>query len=302
MNASVGKIFNFFYRKSFTLWETFGFHITPNKWYMPIPDTRALRDESWSVKSDLIGINMNEKNQTDLLSLFMKRYKDEFDRFPLERTSVPYQYYVNNHGFESVDGELLYCFIRAFKPKKIIEIGSGNSTYLAAQSILANQNEFDSHKCELLSIEPYPNKILRSGFPGLGKLIISNVQDVPMSEFQTLEANDILFIDSSHVLKIGSDVQYEFLQILPRLNKGVIVHVHDIFLPSEYPKEGIMNEFRFPNEQYLLQAFLTFNDSFEVLLSSSYMHLTHPEMLEECFRSYNRKNRWPASFWMRRIK
>jgi len=133
-------------------------------------------------------------------------------------------------------------------------------------------------------------------------LIPKKVQDIPLSEFKKLSENDILFIDSSHVLKIGSDVQYLYLEVLPRLNKGVIVHAHDIFLPAEYPKEWVLKNYIFWNEQYLLQAFLAFNNSFEVLWAGSYMHLRHPDKLEEAFSSYKRDKIWPSSFWIRKIK
>jgi len=192
--------------------------------------------------------------------------------------------------------------IRHFKPKKIFEIGSGNSTYLSAHAILKNKEEDNDYECELVAIEPYPNDILKAGFPGLSKLIPKKAQDIPLSEFKKLLENDILFIDSSHVLKIGSDVQYEYLEILPRLNKGVIIHVHDIFLPTEYPKEWVLKDYRFWTEQYLLQAFLAFNNSFEVLWAGSYMHLRYPDKLEEVFSSYKRDERWPGSFWIRKIK
>ena len=116
------------------------------------------------------------------------------------------------------------------------------------------------------------------------------------------ENHDILFIDSSHVLRIGGDVQYEYLEILPRLARGVIVHSHDIFLPAEYPRHWVLEEHKFWTEQYLLQAFLAFNDSFEVLWAGSYMHLKHPEKLEEAFSSYKRERTLPGSFWMRKVK
>jgi len=290
------------FKKLFTLWQKLGFHITINDYYEPIPDTRTLKDDLWQKPSELVGIDMNEEGQINLLSMFSSKFKEEYESFPRNKTSIPYQYYVNNGAFESVDGEILYCMIRHFKPKKIFEIGSGNSTYLSAQAILKNEEEDNDYECELVAIEPYPNDILKAGFPGLSKLIPKKVQDIPLSEFKKLSENDILFIDSSHVLKIGSDVQYEYLEILPRLNKGVIVHAHDIFLPAEYPKEWILKDYRFWTEQYLLQAFLSFNDSFEVLWGGSYMHLRHPDKLEEAFSSYKRDERWPGSFWIRRIK
>lgn len=109
-------------------------------------------------------------------------------------------------------------------------------------------------------------------------------------------------MDSSHALKIGSDVQYEILEILPRLTEGVIVHVHDIFLPAEDPKNWVLEDFRFLNEQYLLQAFLAFNKSFEVQWGGSYMHLHHPDKLGAAFSTYNRDTQLPGSFWIRKLK
>ena len=296
------RIGNIIFKKLFTLWERLGFHITINHFYEPIPDTRTLKDDLWEKQSELVGIGMNEKSQIDLLSLFSSKFKKEYENFPRNETSILYQYYVDNRGFESVDGEILYCMIRHFKPKRFIEIGSGNSTYLSAQAILKNKEEDNAYECELVAIEPYPNDILKAGFPGLSKLVSKKVQDIPLSEFRKLRENDILFIDSSHVLKIGSDVQFEYLEILPRLHTGVVVHLHDIFLPAEYPKEWVLEKYIFWTEQYLLQAFLTFNDSFKVLWAGSYMHLKHPDKLEASFSSYKRGERRPASFWIRKIK
>lgn len=296
------RIGNIIFKKLFTLWERLGFHITINHFYEPIPDTRTLKDDLWEKQSELVGIGMNEKSQIDLLSLFSSKFKEEYENFPRNETSILYQYYVDNRGFESVDGEILYCMIRHFKPKRFIEIGSGNSTYLSAQAILKNKEEDNAYECELVAIDPYPNDILKAGFPGLSKLVSKKVQDIPLSEFRKLRENDILFIDSSHVLKIGSDVQFEYLEILPRLHTGVVVHLHDIFLPAEYPKEWVLEKYIFWTEQYLLQAFLTFNDSFKVLWAGSYMHLKHPDKLEASFSSYKREERWPGSFWIRKIK
>jgi len=288
----------------FSLWERIGFHITPNHFYQPIPDTRTLKDELWLRQSELVGINMNEQKQIQLINQFL-RFKDEYDVFPKNNTSKPWQYYINNPNFGPVDAEILYCIIRHFKPKKIIEIGSGYSTYLSAQAILKNEEE-SGYGAELIAIEPYPNEVLESGFPGLSKLMPMKMEEVDLAEYDELKENDILFVDSSHVLKIGSDVHCEYLEILPRLRKGVIVHIHDIFFPCEYPKKWVLEMHRFWNEQYLLQAFLAFNSAFEVLWCGSYMHLRHPDKLEEAFSSYNRETVWgterpgATSFWMRK--
>lgn len=134
------------------------------------------------------------------------------------------------------------------------------------------------------------------------RLIRAEVQSVPLSEFEALGENDILFIESSHVLRIGSDVQYEFLEILPRLRPGVLVHVHDVFLPVEYLRRWVMEERRFWNEQYLLQAFLAFNSAFQVVWGGAYMSLRNPDALRSAFPRHDLRNTSPGSFWIRRVR
>ena len=300
----IGKAYNFalsvLIKRSFLIWQRLGFHVTPNHFYEPIPDTRTLNDELWSKHSEMVGIEIREQEQIRLLSEFSAKFKGEYEAFPRHKTPIPHQYYVNNGDLESVDGEILYCMIRYFKPRKIFEIGSGSSTYLSAQATLRNKEENKDYECELMAVDPYPNSVLKDGFPGLSKLIPEKVQNVPVSKFGELKENDVLFIDSSHILKIGSDVQHEYLEILPRLNKGVLIHAHDIFLPSEYPREWVYKQYRFYTEQYLLQAFLAFNSAFEILWMGSYMHLKHPEKLEKAFSSYDKNKVWPGSFWLRK--
>jgi len=289
-------------KRTFLLWERRGYHVTPLSFYEPIPDTRTLKDSLWTDNTELVGVDLNEAGQRELLAELRKRYKPEWDELPLEAPGrLPHEYFVNNRYLESVDGEMLYAMIRHCRPRRIIEVGSGYSTYLAAQAIRMNTAEESSYTCDLTAVEPFPNPVLRRGFPGLTRLIQAPVQDVPLTEFSQLRANDILFIDSSHVLKIGSDVHYEILSILPRLAPSVLVHIHDIFLPAEYPKNWVLDEHRFWNEQYLLHAFLCFSQRFRVVWAGSFMHMKHPELLEAAFRSYHRASRWPGSFWMRRV-
>lgn len=288
-------------KKTFNFWQFLGFHITLNYYNEPIPDTRLLNKKIWETPSDLIGIDMHEVEQIELLVLFQKRFRDEYELFPISKTNNPHEYFVTNSGFCSVDGIILYCMIRYFKPKNIIEIGSGYSTYLAAQAILKNKETDFDYECKFTAIEPYPNNILKAGFPGLSELKIKKAEDIPLSEFGELKENDILFIDSSHVLKIGSDVQYELLGILPRLNAGVIIHFHDIFLPSEYLKDWVMTDHRFWNEQYLLHAFLLYNNSFKILWGCAFMDLMHSDKLKDAFSSYDPIKTKPGSFWIQRI-
>jgi len=162
--ALLRSIWTVVFVRLFSRWESMGFHITPNHFYQPIPDTRTLKDELWLRQSALVGIDMNEQKQTELLNQFL-RFKDEYNTFPKNKGPKPYQYYINNDMFGPVDAEILYCMIRHFKPKKIIEIGSGYSTYLSAQAIRKNEEE-NGNGAELIAIEPYPNEILRGGFPG----------------------------------------------------------------------------------------------------------------------------------------
>ncbi|MEM0489128.1 MAG: class I SAM-dependent methyltransferase [Candidatus Bathyarchaeia archaeon] len=281
----------------FTLFERLGFHILPVHYYSPIPEVGKLRDDIWQRHSELIGIKINEGYQLRLLQDFSALYSDEFNNLPLNKTSET-RYYVYNGSFESVDGEIYYCMIRHFKPKKVIEVGAGFSTLLAAEAISKNREE--GYDCELIAVDPYSMEFLRK-VPGL-RLIEKGAEEVELSEFTNLNENDILFIDSTHVVRIGGEVVYLYLEVLPRLKRGVLIHFHDIFLPLEYPKDWVLKQHRFWNEQYLLQAFLMFNDSFEVVWAGSYMNLKHPDKLEATFRSYRRGQTFPGSFWIRRIR
>jgi predicted O-methyltransferase YrrM len=287
-------------QRTFPLFQKLGFHVTTNHFNQPIPDTRTLKDSLWTRRSELVGIDLREQAQLALLDEFVASYTAEYGEFPRDPVPGAPRYYLDNHVFESVDGEVLYCMVRHLKPKRIVEIGSGFSTLLSAQAIARNRADDPDYACELIAIDPYPNPVLRAGFPGLSRVIEDEVQNVPLELFTSLGSNDILFIDSSHILRIGSDVQYEYLEVVPRLAPGVAVHFHDIFLPSEYPKDIIFKGFQFPNEQYLVQAFLAFNDAFEILWAGSFMHLIHPELLESAFPSYSRAARWPGSLWVRR--
>lgn len=280
--------------------QRLGINITPRHYESPIPYLRMLPEEIWDRRYEMTGVNLDAERQMELVRGLDVRYGDEFAAFPMDDTGVPGQYYINNRFYGSVDGEILYCFVRHFKPRKVVEIGGGNSTLLLVQSMLKNEEEDPGYHWDISVVDPHPRKSLKSISPGHLSFKKSRVQDVSLNELAALEAGDILFIDSSHALSIGSDVNYEILEILPRLEPGVIVHVHDIFLPAEYPRSWVVDSMRFLNEQYMLQAFLAFNREFEVLLAGSFMHLYHPQALEGAFKTYRRDETWPCSFWFRR--
>jgi Methyltransferase domain len=288
-------------RLLFPWFERMGVHVTANHFYEPIPDVGHLPVTLWSERSALAGLDLNIERQRALLEVFSSQYRGEYDALPRRATGIPYQFHMANGAIGPVDAEVLYCMIREFRPRKVIEVGSGNSTYLTAQALRANEAD-GAAAAVFAAIEPYPNAVLKAGFPGLSRLVRGPVQSVPLDFFRALERNDVLFIDSSHVLKIGSDVQYLVLEVLPTLRPGVVIHIHDIFFPAEYPQRLVTREHKFWTEQYLIQAFLAFNSTFEILLAGSYLHLHEPESLSKAFSSYSRENTWPGSLWIRRVR
>jgi predicted O-methyltransferase YrrM len=305
-----------FLLSAFRALQRIGINVTPRHFYWPIPYLAELEKRDWPMVSNPVGVDLQLESQLEFIEHVASRYKEEFS-YPDAPVTPGYEYHCNNGLYESVDAEVLYCMVRHYKPKRIIEIGGGFSTRITSRAIRENVRR-DRANCELITIEPMPDKILKQGIPGLSGLIEKPVQQVHLDVFESLGSGDILFIDSSHVVSIGNDVIYEYLEILPRLQKGVIVHVHDIFLPSDYPRAAVMEAFCFWAEQYLLQAFLSFNSSFEVLWASSAMQIFHPGALEEAFPKWkdsylrmpedkkqfiptiDQKRVWPSSFWMRR--
>lgn len=259
------------YYTYFPFWEQNGFHITPNHFYQPIPDTRMLKNDLWEKESELVGIDMNVDFQLDLLRNVFPKYSEEYNKFPQKDTDIPYEFYFDNNLFSGTDALVLHCMIRHFKPQTIIEVGSGYSTFVSAKACIRNRNN-----TKLICIEPYPNETLKQGFPGLTDLIPKKVEDVDLDVFSRLESGDILFIDTSHVVKIGGDVNFLYLEVIPRLKKGVIVHIHDIFFPKDYPKSRVL-------DKYLLQAFLAFNSAFKILFCNSYRGLKYPSEMKSTF-------------------
>jgi predicted O-methyltransferase YrrM len=287
----------------FETWEQHGWHLTANHFYSVIPDTRELPEALWQRESELPGIDMRDEQQLAFLEDAVARFGDELAALPRREADADGGYFVDNGAFESVDAEVLYSMIRGAKPKRVLEIGSGWSTLLSMRALEANRAA--GAEGRLTAIEPYPHAFVRDAVaarPDYAEMLDEQVQGLPLDMFSSLEAGDILFIDSSHVLRIGSDVQYEFLEILPRLQPGVLVHVHDIFLPGEYPRDWVLGaEHRFWNEQYLLHAYLIGNARTEVAWGSSWMHRRHPEALEKAIPSYDRDTRFPGSFWFRTV-
>lgn len=284
-------------RRGFEAFQRTGVHVLPVHFYVPIPDTRTLDESVWERRSELPGVDLDLDRQLSTLST-LAGYREGYEALPraADETSAAHEFYLDNGFYGAVDAEVLYAMIRHLEPDRVIEIGGGFSTRLAARAI--RDGDVD---CDLTTVEPYPDDALRE-IPELSELVERPVEDVPLERFESLGPDDVLFIDSSHVLHVDSDVKYEFLEVLPRLADGVVVHVHDVFLPGEYPREWVMDYHLFWNEQYLLQAFLAFNDAFQPLWSGSHLHDRHPEALAEAFSSYDREMVPPHSFWMRKVE
>ncbi|MDQ3198643.1 MAG: class I SAM-dependent methyltransferase [Verrucomicrobiota bacterium] len=276
----------------FRAWEEKGVHLTPVHFYEPIPDSRTLPDRLWGRAQELPGVDLNEEGQSRLLREEFPKYRAEFAEIPVGHAEQENQFYLQNGRFDALDAVLGYCMVRHLRPGRIIEVGSGYSTLLLARAALKNDATV------LESIEPYPEAFLTRGVPGLSALREEKVEDVPLSYFTDLSAGDFLFIDTSHVVRIGGDVNHLFLKVLPSLQPGVVVHVHDIFLPFEYSRDWVIRQRRFWTEQYLLQAFLTYNSEFEVMVSSAHLQATHLAELKQLFST---AAPWGGgSFWMRR--
>ena len=276
------------HRELFLNWQKHGFHVTPVHFYEPIPDTQSLPETLWTQPSELVGINMNDSAQLDLLRNQFTKFRGQYEGVPAE--PPPGRLWP----FSGTDVLVAYCMVRHFKPRLVIEVGSGFSTVVLGQAAAENKNS------ALICIDPYPNDFLRKDnkVAALQLLMETKVEDVDVEFFSQLESGDILFIDSSHTVKTGGDVNYLFLEIMPRLKPGVIVHVHDIFFPFEYRRDWMLEEFRFWTEQYLLQAFLIFNSEFKVLMANSYLNQYYLPDLKAVFPNLSR---WiGGSFWMRR--
>lgn len=257
--------------------DNWGYHIRPIHYYEPIPDFRAITPEQIQRRRNYSAIDFRWDDQLRLLR--------ELEPHAAELTEVD----VTNDYFSGLDAIVYYALIRHLKPRRIIEIGGGYSTRIANRALAANQSG------RLTCIEPYPEDRLNGSLFSV-QLITKRVEEIDVGFFSSLEANDILFIDSSHTVKFGSDVCYEFLDILPELKRGVWVHVHDIFFPHDYPSEWLLERRLALNEQYLLEAFLSFNTAFSPQLANHWLCLDYGEAAARvCITPAG------SSFWMKRV-
>ncbi len=246
--------------------------------YSPVTNPNELSarlDELYPSNPQAVGVVFDdvaiERALIDVLAPMLQAY-DYPELGPVD-TELSH-FYTQNSQFSWLDSRALFAFLRSWQPARIVEVGSGYSSLLIAD---VNQR-FLLGRSKIECIEPYPRPFLRRKDLGIS-LIEQRVQEIPLTFFESLEANDLLFIDSSHVCKTGSDVNYLYLQILPRLKRGVKIHIHDIFLPAEYPKDWVIDENRSWNEQYLLQALLIGSNMFKILFANYYAFMKFPQLV-----------------------
>lgn len=253
----------------------------PGHFYSPLPSTKEVENAAhriWkATESEKIpGIDLRVREQQRLFARFLKYYQE----MPFkDKRQDGLTYYFDNRYFCHADAIVLYSMMREFSPKRIIEVGSGFSS-----CVMIDTNQlFLDNKTELTFIEPHPQRFIVNVGKKICqiKLIKRIVQDVDLSFFEMLEENDILFLDSSHVGKIGSDVLHLLFEVLPNLASGVIIHFHDIFFPFEYPRNWVENRKRAWNENYFIRSFLQYNNTFKIIYFNNYIGKFHKSMLQK---------------------
>jgi predicted O-methyltransferase YrrM len=270
------------------------------EFYSPMYDTRELeqiKDRLWPREPrDTPGIDWRDDEQ---LALCADGFSAQtFREFPVESTDEG-EFFVKNGQFPPLDAWVLEGVLRHYRPRRMVEVGCGFSTLITAR---VNRDEL-SEEMNLVCIDPYPKPFLAAGnVGGIDEIRPEKVEDAPLDLFEQLDENDVLFIDTSHTVKTGGDVTWLFHEVLPRLRPGVLVHIHDIFLPHDYPEPWVMEGWGW-NEMYLVRSFLLFNSAFEIVWATAYMLTHHRDRVVEAFPDYpGHGSMAGASMWIRRAR
>jgi hypothetical protein len=268
--------------------------------YSPIVDTddvEARRASIWPDRPTVLGIDFDDASHRDVLATLFPRYLPEYDypeRLP-DRDDLD-SFYTQNSQFSWLDARALFVLLQAWRPSRVIEVGSGYSSLLIADV----NRRFLGGATDVTCIEPYPRPFLRRTVPGIARVLEQRVQDVPLATFDALGDGDVLFIDSSHVAKTGSDVNHLVFEVLPRLARGVRVHVHDIFLPHDYPPDWVLGENRSWNEQYVLRALLMHSTAFRVVFGCAYAFHAHFDLVRSALAHPKGHAFGGGSLWLRK--
>lgn len=268
--------------------------------YSPVVDTHDVEQREatiWPAAPEVLGIDFNDASHLRVLEEWFPRHLPDYD-YPevLDESADLGDFFTRNSQFSWLDCRTLFVMLRELRPRRMIEVGSGFSSLLTADV----NRRFLDRSIDFTCIEPYPREFLRRGIDGVSRLLEQRVERVPLGTFEELAAGDLLFIDSSHVAKTGSDVNFLYFEVLPRLTRGVHVHIHDIFLPHEYPRDWVVGENRSWNEQYLLRALLMYSSGFDVLFGCSYAFQRFPELVVRALAHPKGHGFAGGSFWMTR--
>lgn len=291
--------------------EFAGYNIDRKRdFYSVLPTESVIRRNAprWNRPSALHGVEFELDAFRNSLTRLMQAYWNEFAALQ------PYQQNRSlgfGPGYTEIDAMMSYMMIRDLKPRRYMEVGSGLSTYYC--SLAANRNASEDRPCDITCVEPYPFEKLYS-IPNI-RVIQDEVQNVPPEEFRKLEAGDVLFIDSSHVVRVDGDVTYLFLEILPIIQPGVFIHVHDIPFPynTPYPAEywvlgtapGARYWPTYWNEAMLLQAFLAFNRDFKIVQSMPLLRHHDETFLQQSvpiYRPIKEDANAFSSIWLKRLR
>lgn len=271
--------------------ERVGIQLVLKTYYSPIPDLSRLPERVWDEPDPLRGIDLDMDAQIERLRSRLSGYMLEFAPVNGQRKG----YEELNASYPMPDARLLYAMVRDAKPASIVELGSGQTSRVIAQACVANGSE--GMETRFRAFDPFPIAVDET-LPGLSSLERTPAQEVSEEVFSELEAGDILFVDTTHTVKIGSDVNRIILRVLPILAPGVIVHFHDICLPHEYPRYLFEDYALYWAEQYLLQAFLAMNPSFEVLYATDALCRDRREEIAPTGLAAPGES--GSSFWIRR--
>ncbi|MBN2437571.1 MAG: class I SAM-dependent methyltransferase [Deltaproteobacteria bacterium] len=271
-----------------------GYHFQRNDFYSPLNDCDFLIENKdlWKDRPPVPDIDWNIAGQLEVART-VSRYVEELRDVPENHPPGRIEYCWNNPFWNSSDALVQYGLLRDLKPRRIVEIGCGFSSLLMLRALARNEVS-----CEVTQVEPYPNPAVFELFPRDWKHHRCLLQRAPLEIFQALQAGDICFYDGSHCSKVASDVNWFFFEVLPRLAPGVVIHLHDIFIPDDYPDMWIFERGQTWNEQYVLQAFLMHNNRYEILMANRLLWKTDAKLLDELYRGVQPP--WGCSFWMRK--
>lgn len=277
-----------------------GHELVEQSFYSPLPDVENLPARLWAGPEDLSGLDLRVDEAVRFLDKELRPYLREFApprTLEAGETGATGSYYLHNASYESVDAETLYAILRYAKPKQVLELGSGASSHVIDCARRANEADGSPFDHEIL--DPYPFAHPMGPVTGAEVRQVRS-EDLDPSEVERLADGDVLFVDTTHTVKTGGDVAHLILNLFPQVPQGVWVHVHDVFLPYEYPREWVVDERRAWAEQYLLQAFLAFNETYEVVLPAQAVVRTAPDLVKEVIPTFGPGVN-PGAFWMRRV-